>query len=231
MKRELSVAEYTCKYCKKSFKRERTLIAHMCEPKKRFQEKDEVGVRLGFQAYDYFYKYTQDSTKTKTHEDFMKSPYYNAFVKFGRYCVDINVINFPRFAQWVIHNNKKIDYWTKDSVYDEYLIDLIYKENPVDALERAIKYSIKWGEENDADPKDIVRHGNTNSICHLIITGHISPWVLYTSESGQRFFTKLTTDQQQIIWSYIDPDRWSKTFKKYSEEKDFLASMLETAGW
>ena len=52
---------YTCRYCKKSFSRENTLAIHVCEPKKRIQEQNETGVRLGFNAYLKFYEITQGS--------------------------------------------------------------------------------------------------------------------------------------------------------------------------
>ena len=69
---------YTCQYCKKSFARENTLAIHLCEPKKRRQEQNETGVRIGFNAYLKFYEMTQGSAKLKTFEDFAESAYYRA---------------------------------------------------------------------------------------------------------------------------------------------------------
>ena len=100
---------YACKYCGREFRRESTLAVHVCEQKKRFQEEKEVGVQIGLQAYLRFYTVTQGSAKLKTYTDFAKSPYYKAFVKFGRYCVDINAINVPKFLAWLLNQNKKID--------------------------------------------------------------------------------------------------------------------------
>ena len=222
---------YTCKYCEKSFKRESTLAVHMCEQKKRFREKDERGVQLGFQSYIKFYEYTQGSAKSKTYEQFAKSPYYKAFVKFGRYCVNIKAINIPRFTRWVIENNKKLDYWATDSNYDEYLLELVYTEKSDDALARAIEESIVWGEENNALPQDIVRHGNDNNICHKITTGKISAWVLYNSVSGQQFLGRLNVEQQRIVWPYIDPEKWTKIFSKYPADQEYVKNILDQAGW
>ena len=116
---------YTCKYCNKTYSKESTLAAHLCEPKRRVQQESETGVQFGLRAYKRFYEITQGSARSKDYADFSKSPYYNAFVKFGRYCVDIRAINFMNFCEWLLQNNKKIDHWTKDKLYQEAMISSI----------------------------------------------------------------------------------------------------------
>jgi hypothetical protein len=59
---------YLCQYCKKDFQKETSLAVHLCEPKRRMQERNERGVELGFQAYLRFYEMTQGSAKLKTYE-------------------------------------------------------------------------------------------------------------------------------------------------------------------
>jgi hypothetical protein len=222
---------YVCKYCDKSFKRENSLVVHLCARKKRWQEREEKGARIGFNAYIKFYKYTQYSKKTRTQMDFIKSPYYKAFVKFGRYCVSINAINVNCFIEFIIKQNKKLDYWTSDKLYTEYLSTLSVSENPIDTLTRAIKYSITWSEKNNADSKDMLRHGNVNSNCYAISNGYISPWVLYNCNSGKIFLGELNNEQTEIIWDFIDPEIWSKKFKDYPDDVNYIASMLDKAGW
>ena len=106
---------YTCKYCNKSYRKETTLAVHLCEPKRRVQQESETGVQFALRAYKRFYEITQGSARNKDYADFCKSPYYNAFVKFGRYCVGIRAINFMNFCEWLLKNNKKIDHWTRRS--------------------------------------------------------------------------------------------------------------------
>jgi len=110
---------YVCDYCKKEFVRETSIQAHMCEPKRRRQQRDEPGPRLGFQAYIRFYESMAGSARNKTHDTFCESSYYRAFVKFGHYCVNTRVINPERFMAWLLKNNRKIDHWCSDKVYTE----------------------------------------------------------------------------------------------------------------
>ena len=222
---------YTCQYCKKDFIKESSLAVHSCEPRRRRQEQSERGVQLGLQAYLKFYQLTQGSAKLKTFDDFADSPYYRAFVKFGRYCVDIRAINPARFIEYVLKQNKKIDHWCRDSIYTEYLLDYLRIENVNDALARAIEFGITWQEQTSNPAHDCLRYGNSNAMCYAITTGRISPWIIYNSESGQQFLSELSTEQIAMIWSYIDSDFWMKKFQDYPADQEYAKDILIKAGW
>ena len=223
--------KYTCQYCKKDFIKEASLAVHSCEPRRRRQEQSERGVQLGLQAYLKFYQLTQGSAKLKTFDDFADSPYYKAFVKFGRYCVAVKAINPARFIEWVLKQNKKIDHWCKDSVYTEYLLDYLRVENVNDALARAMEFGIDWSEESGNPPEDCLRYGNSNKMSYAVNTGRISPWVIYNSESGQKFLNELDPTQIAMVWPYIDADFWMKKFKDYPADQEYAKDILQKAGW
>lgn len=226
----MQTVKYTCQYCKKDFQRETSLSVHLCEQKQRYQSKDELGVRLGLQAYLRFYEMTQGSAKLKTFDDFATSPYYRAFVKFGRHCIAINAVNTSRFVDWVVEKNKKIDHWCRDSVYTEYLSEYMRRESVNDALARAIEFSIKWSETHGHPSHDILRYGNSNAIAYAVSTGRISAWILYHCESGQRFLDAL--DQElSIVWPWIDPEFWQKKFRDYPADQEYAKEILSKAGW
>lgn len=222
---------YQCQYCKKSFSKETTLSAHLCELKRRHQERGEKCVQLGLQSYLKFYEYTQGSARLKSWDQFVESPYYRAFVKFGRYCQSSHVINPLRFMDWLLKNNKKIDYWCQDSNYTEYLIDYLQHEAVTDALTRALLESIAWGDHTGHPDRDFLRHGNRNQLCHAVITGRISPWVIYNCASGQEFLNDINIEQVAIIWPYIDADRWQQRFANYRADQEYAQEILKQAGW
>ena len=66
---QLMTKAYKCEYCGSSYVREKTLIAHMCEKKRRALQKDEKRVRHGFYAFQRFYKLSAGSKKEKTNSD------------------------------------------------------------------------------------------------------------------------------------------------------------------
>ena len=222
---------YKCQYCKKDFQKETSLAVHLCEPKRRMQERSERGVELGYQAYLRFYEMTQGSAKLKTYEQFAESPYYRAFVKFGRYCVNTRTVNPKQFLEWLLKNNKKIDRWASDQLYTEYLLTYLQVENINDAMARAIEFGIEWAEKHSAQPHDCLRYGNNNAMCYAVTAGRISPWIIYNCDSGQKFLSELDSTQIAMIWSYIDSDVWQKKFQDYPADQEYVREILTKAGW
>ena len=227
------MSQHTCRYCSKSFAKESTLAVHLCEQKRRIQQQNETGVQFGYRAYIQFYETTQGSARYKSYEDFAASPYYSAFVKFGRYCVSIRAINFTSFSSWLLKNNKKLDYWCKDSLYTEWLLDYLKRENPQDALERALKEMQEYADEHPELKNgftDYFRYGNANRICYHITSGRISPWIIFNCASGVEFLETLDETQVAMIIEYINPDYWQKKFKDYLADTEWCKDVLSKAG-
>ena len=225
---------YTCKYCERSFQREKTLAAHQCEPKRRWQQEKEVGVQFGLQAYLRFFELSQGSAKTKSYEDFVTSPYYTAFVKFGRYMIDVRAVNPKAFIEYVLKQNKKIDHWTHEVVYLEYLHQYMRKEAVSDALERALTEMQKYVDENtELFPngfRDYFRVANPNRVCHHIANGRISPWIVFNCDSGIAFLGELGEEQVTQIIKMIDPEYWQRKFKDYLADTEWTKQILKDAG-
>jgi hypothetical protein len=224
---------YKCKYCDKAFAKETTLIAHQCEPKRRWQQEKETGVQWGLRAYLRFYEYAQGGSKQKSYADFVSSPYYTAFVKYGRHQVALRNVNFNSYTDWLLKNNKKLDYWTQDKLYVDWLNDYVRKEAPQDALERALTEMQDYADTH-TDLKngfrDYFRYGNANRICHHITTCRISPWVVYNCDSGVEFLDQLDETQVAMILPWIDPDYWQTKFKDYPADVAWCREVLGVAG-
>lgn len=224
---------YTCQYCKKSYAKESTLTAHLCEPKRRWQQEKEQGVQLGLKAYLRFYEISQGSAKLKSYADFVESPFYSAFVKFGRHLVAIRAVNTTSFIDWLLKNNKKLDNWTSDKLYLEWLQQYSKKESVQDALERALK------EMQDYADNDLIlgnsfsnyfKLGSRNRIVNHIQNGRVSPWVVFNCASGIDFLSSLNEEQIVIIMPWIDPDFWQRKFKDYAADTEWVKDILQKAG-
>lgn len=223
---------FKCRYCGKEYRKESTLLAHSCEPKRRALQEKEVGVQFGLQAYLRFYEITQGSAKLKSYADFATSSYYLAFVAFGRHMVAIRAVNPRMFIDWVIKENKKLDHWTHEKVYLEYLHAYMKKEAVQDALERALTEMQEYTDETKtlASFKDYFRYGNDNRICHHISSGRISPWIVFNCDSGIEYLERLNEGQLAIIMPWIDPDYWQRKFSDYVADTEWIKMILREAG-
>lgn len=223
---------YKCRYCQKEFRKESTLTAHLCEPKRRWQQEKDTGVQFGLRAYLQFYESTQGTTKSKSYEDFVKSPYYSAFVKYGQYLVSIRAINVKSFTTWLLKHNKKLDYWCKDSLYEEWLHEYIKQEAVQDALERALKEMENYtaGNSGLAHFSHYFRYGNPNRICHHIAGGRISPWIIYNCDSGISFLESLDEGLLAVVLPWVDPDFWNRKFKDFPDDVAWCKHILKEAG-
>lgn len=223
---------YKCKYCTKSFVKESTLAAHLCETKRRWQQQSEPAVQLGFKSYLRFYEVTQGSAKLKTYDNFVNSQFYLAFVKFGRYLTDIRALNVSSFTDWLLKNNKKIDHWCKDSIYAEWLIQYVKKESVQDALERALKEMQEYADSEEklaGSFNNYFKYGSSNRICRHISDGRISPWIVFNCSSGISWLNGINSEQLQIIMPMIDPDFWQQKFKDYIADTEWCKAILEKA--
>ena len=223
--------KFGCEFCKREFIRETTLLKHICEYKHRWLERDTRGNRLGFQSWLQFYTKHSTSKKQRTYEEFIKSPYYTAFVKFGNYSLAINIINVPRYIDYLLKENIKLDTWCNDSVYNKFLIEYLKTEDPIDAVARTVEYCMEQAEVEKTQPNDYLRYGNRNKICYAIVNGKISPWVLYQSQSGVKLLDVLEPDHIKMIYDYINPTQWAVKFAKEQTKTTEVSKLMSELKW
>lgn len=222
---------FGCEFCKRSFARESTMLKHICEYKHRWLERERRGNQIGYQSFVQFYKKHSAAKKDKTYEEFIKSAYYTAFVKFGNYCIEVNALNVSRLVDFYLKENIKIDNWTSDKQYTTYLIDYLKTENALDAVHRSVETCLELAKIENIQPNDYLRYGSKSKICHEITNGKISPWVLYQSDSGKKFLDELSEDLVKMIYDYINPVQWAVKFSKLENDVEEVKSLLQELKW
>jgi hypothetical protein len=188
----------------------------------------EKHVVLAFDTFQQFYKNVQPNSKQeKTYEDFCKSPYYNAFVKFGSFVSNVNPLYPSRFIEWVVRSGVKLDHWCRDELYQEYVIELIRKESVETALERTISHMLEWGNSNNASWNHYFLYVSLSRACYDIKDGKISPWVVLNSTSGKTMLQKFSDEQLGHIQAIIDPPFWVSKFKKLPADVSLVKQVVK----
>ena len=221
---------YKCEYCGNGYMREKTLAAHMCEKKRRALQKDEKRVRLGMYAFQRFYKLSAGNKKEKTYEEFCKSPYYNAFVKFGSFVSNVRPLYPEKYIDHVVTSGVKLDHWCKDSMYEAYALDLILKEDVATALERSVKNMMEWAEDKSAPWNHYFYYVTTNRAVWDIKDGKISPWLILNCKSGKDMLSKFNDEQLGMVYHVINPEHWALRFKRHPSDVQLVKDVAKESG-
>jgi len=223
----LAPQPYICQYCNKGFMQEKTLFVHVCEQKRRYLARTEKHVILGFDTFNRFYKLTQNLKGEKTYEEFSKSPYYNAFVKFGSFVSNVNPLYPDKFIDYVVRSGVKLDHWCRDSLYDDYVVHLI-KSEPVEvALERSISHMLAWANDNNAQWNHYFHYVSLSRATFDIKDGKISPWLVLNSSSGKTMIKKFNDEQLMAINVVMDVPFWLNKFKKLPADVELVKQVVK----
>jgi hypothetical protein len=218
---QLSKNTFKCQYCKKSFQRESTLLAHSCEKKRRWQNKDSQDVLVGFASYDLFYRIEMQS-KPKEYKDFVDSQYYTAFVKFGAYCINTRVIDQEQFTRWLIKNKAKLKDWPTDKMYLLFVQDHVKRESVERALERFVEHAA------ETDYFDTFWESASGYvIADWVEMGKISPWLLISSNRAQTALETMPAECMTRIANCIDADYWGKKRQLNPHDANFVEEMID----
>ena len=220
---------YKCEHCGKLFAKEKTLVVHVCEQKRRYLGRDERHVQAGLLTYQRFYELTQKSKAAKTFEEFAASPYYTAFVKFGSFMINTAPIYPERFIDYVIKSGVKLDHWCRDELYDSYIRELIKIEPADGAIQRTIKTMMDWADTNSAPWEHYFQYVNLNRATHDIKEGLISPWLVLNTKSGKDLLKRMNDEQLEIVGPIVDPQFWIRRFKSLPADVELIKDVVKEA--
>ena len=213
---------YVCEYCNTGYTREKTLAVHLCEQKRRHLQRGEKRVQIGFYAYNQLYKLSAGSKKDKTYEEFCKSSYYNAFVKFGSFLSNVKPLYPEKYINYIVTSGVKLDDWCKESLYEAYAVELIMKEGVETALERSITTMMDWADENNSTWNHYFNYVSLNRAVWHIKDGKISPWLILNSKSGKDMLSKFNDEQLSMIYHIMNPEHWAMRFRKQPADVELV---------
>jgi hypothetical protein len=219
---------FVCEYCNTGYSKEKTLIVHICEQKRRHLQQKEKRVQLGFYAFNQFYKLSAGAKKEKSYTDFCKSQYYNAFVKFGSFISNVKPLYPEKYIDYVVTSRVKLDHWCKEEMYEKYAIELIRKEGVETALERSIMTMMEWANENEPAPwNHYFQHIGLNTAVWNIKDGKISPWLILNCKTGKDMLSKFNDEQLNMIYHVMDPAHWAMRFKRNPKDVELVKDVVK----
>jgi len=227
---QLAEQPYKCVHCNKSFMKNKTLVSHICERKRRALQKDEKRVQAGFLAFNRFWQLTQNAKVLKTYDNFADSSYYNAFVKFGSFINNVNPLYPDKFIDYVIKSNVKLDLWCRDELYEKYLYDMIKVEPVESAVQRSLQTMMEWADEHNAEFNHYFLYVSLNRAVNDIINGKISCWVILNCADGKKMVQNMSDDQLNMIAPAFDVPYWLRKFKDLPADVALVKEICNEVG-
>lgn len=218
---------FVCVHCKKGFMKEKTLVAHMCERKRRALQENEKRVQAGFIAFNRFWELTQKPKRAKTYDEFADSTYYNAFVKFGSFINNINPLYPDKFIDHIIKSGVKLDHWCKESLYEQYLYEILKSEPVESAVQRSLQTMMDWADEHNAQFEHYFSYVSLNKAVYDIVNGKVSCWVILNSKLGTEMINKMNDEQLEIISPAFDVKFWLRKFNECSADVSLVKEILD----
>lgn len=219
--------KYKCPYCKVSFAKESTLIAHSCDKKRRLNSQNDLSFRVALEAYQKFYRIAQRVKKDKTVDDFIMSRYYNEFIKFGSFVANVNPLYITRYIDYVITKDLKIQLWYKDETYFKYVEEIIYTESIDSALERSIKTMSEWAETVNGEWNHYFKYCNNVKSLMDLRDGKISPWLVLNCPTGVKMIENYSDKELELVFNLLNPNKWKIIFSRNKSDLDFVLEIVK----
>jgi hypothetical protein len=222
---------FECSFCGKVLLREISLVKHLCKKKQRYLERDRQDVRFGYIAYRIFYQISYPSQKVaKSTEHFRESSTYDAFVRFGKYVMDVNAIAPEEFIRFAVQSKQPIDKWCSDRLYMEYVRLLNKVESYDRAIERTLLLAESWANKEGKELKNFFREIAPGLAVQWLMSGRISPWVVFNSDSGKELLGRFSDEQFDLLQKAIDMKFWTKKFLDNIDDCHAIQAFLQSEG-
>jgi hypothetical protein len=223
-------SEFVCDFCQRGFLNDGRLLLHMCEQKRRHNQRDEKPVKLAFIAYQAFYNRSMRQKAAPSYQSFAKSTLYLAFVRFGRHVLDLNAVNPLAFIDFLLRLETPIDKWISQTLYDTYIRELNKNETPLDALQRNFILMQQWASENGEDWRTFFHKIDVPLAALWIANGRISPWILFIAASARDLMQRFNAEQVVLIERSIDPEFWRLKIERHHLDVEMIRDVLAEHG-
>ena len=103
-------------------------------------------------------------------------------------------------------------------------------EDAFDAIERSLRSLESMAEEQNKELNEILTSFTEKDIRNMIVSGRVSPWLLYCCDSGINALSLLVQCESKDVMAIIDPEYWSNLFSKYHTDVANIRTILKDGG-
>lgn len=228
MSTQISKTTYTCKFCHKVYVREAAYMAHECKQMKRDAEFKTPNGQTAWNYYQVWMKHKNRIPPSTA--AFLTSNYFRTFMNFVKFTKQVKLPQPEKFIRLMVQRDYPPTMWTNDEVYSQYIEFLDSTADPFDQVAISIDTLLEYADNKDIDVSDIFEAINPNELLQMIRIRRVSPWLLLGSRKFIQFFQTMNTEQQSIIETLINPDKWGNKKSEQAEKMVAIKRIVQELG-
>lgn len=203
------------------------VLNHICERKRRYYARNDKATRMAFNAFQRFYKTKMGARIAPDINKFEDSAHYTAFINFGRWIVNNNVLNPLGYMDYLLMIEQPMSRWQEQPLYETYVRELTKSETPQDAMERNFALMEAWAMDSGHEWTDFFNDVSTNQAALWIRSGRLSPWILLTAPTAQKLIERFNSEQLEMLAQSIDLKFWSTKFERHKVDVAILRETFD----
>jgi hypothetical protein len=175
------VLTFRCPYCNKSYSRESWFRRHACEKKKRFEESHRMDFHRGIILYKHWRirnGYLRNGKKIMP-EDFIKSHFYNSFMKLVAFTSENWVITSIKYMDFLIDYRIPEIKWCSPDTLRLYREHIRRSDDPINQSKITCNEIKNFCSQNKIDYREFFSKVSPGTAYQMILYNKISPWVLF----------------------------------------------------
>jgi hypothetical protein len=218
---------FQCSFCRKRFKIEKRFMQHACKEMKR---DSELRTPTGQAALLFYQKWMKASRRqVPKPEAFLKSSYYNAFLKFAEFARKVKIPDVDAYIRIMTSGSIAPTMWSLNEAYALYIDWMDRKESPANHAMITVDTLYEMADDLDLpDASEVFTNVDPAVVIQLLRQRRLSPWILLKSQKFRVFFTNVCTPEDRMIMeSIIRPKYWAEKFTNQPEDVDQMKVYIE----
>lgn len=226
--------KFTCKFCKKSFAREGTVLTHKCQIRDRMQMEN---TRVGMYAMsiwkkwrDRYHMRIKDDPSTSLFQKFASSSEYVSFMILAESISSKNPVESDKFCDYILANGIPAHRWGSDELREEWVKYYTSSENPIAGMQRTIQALVEWAADTGNPWNNPYEYMSTGRFMLWIELGKISPWWIYLCPKTAQILERLSDEEFEFVSKFIAKEKWLPLIERYQGEVQKTLQELEGSG-
>lgn len=205
---------FECKYCLRSFKREKSFKKHACTVMKRYII---ARTPTGITAFEDYKKWI----KTKGHiahdlDVFVNSSFFVSFIKFAAFTRKIALPSKLKFIEYMVSKNIYPKDWSSETVYKHYIAQYESILTPDEQAAVTIDTIFELARIFECDSTEIFNYIEPSSLIQIVQAKKLSPWILLFSHKFLNYVKiEMGVERRVLLGNIIDYKRWGDIFNEH----------------